>query len=401
MPQYQYEGITQTGKQVSGTVEAADDNEAKSNLRKTRIRVTAVQEKPPALRFGFLNRGVRLKDVSAFTRQFASMNSSAIPLVQSLDAIAAQTENGTLRRAVQKISADVQSGVSLAEALSRHPAIFNRLYCAMVKAGEAAGILPAILLRLADYQEKAVGIRRRIASAFAYPVLVAMVAAAALIALMTFVVPTFSTMLAELGAQLPLSTRIVIKASEIVKMWLLPAVVIAVAVSMVIVYLYRKHDRVRLSIDSLKLRLPLFGPLQKKSAVSRFSRTFGALLSGGVPIADALEITSTTAGNRVLEKGFLKALEAIRSGQPLAQPLKATGVFPPMVIQMIAVGEKSGNLPEMLVKIADYYDTEVDSAITTLTSILEPALIVIMGVFIAVVLISMYLPMFEMIGSIG
>jgi type IV pilus assembly protein PilC len=232
-------------------------------------------------------------------------------------------------------------------------------------------------------------------------VLVAMVAAAALVALMTFVVPTFSTMLAELGAQLPLSTRIVIKASEIVKMWLLPAVVIAVAVSMVIVYLYRKHDRVRFAIDSLKLRLPLLGPLQKKSAVSRFSRTFGALLSGGVPIADALEITSTTAGNRVLEKGFLKTLEAIRSGQPLAAPLKATGVFPPMVIQMIAVGEKSGNLPEMLVKIADYYDTEVDSAITTLTSILEPALIVIMGVFIAIVLISMYLPMFEMIGSIG
>ncbi len=400
MPHYQYEGITQTGKQVTGTVVAADDNEAKSSLRKTRIRVTAVQEKQPAPLTDFLSR-VRLRDVSAFTRQFASMNSSAIPLVQSLDAIAEQTENSILRRAVSKISADVQSGVSLAEALSRSPDIFNRLYCAMVRAGEAAGILPAILLRLADYQEKTVGIRRRIASAFAYPVLVALVAAAALIALMTFVVPTFSTMLAELGAQLPLSTRIVIKASEIVKTWLLPAVVIGVAVSMVIVYLYRKHDRVRLSIDSLKLRLPLFGPLQKKSAVSRFSRTFGALLSGGVPIADALEITSTTAGNRVLEKGFLKALEAIRSGQPLAQPLKATGVFPPMVIQMIAVGEKSGNLPEMLVKIADYYDTEVDSAITTLTSILEPALIVIMGVFIAVVLISMYLPMFEMIGSIG
>jgi len=401
MPHYKYEGITQNGKQVSGTVEAADDNAVKSTLRKTRIRVTAVKEKQPSLNFGFIHRGVRLKDVSAFTRQFASMNSSAIPLVQCLDAIAEQTENRTLRGAVQKISADVQSGVSLAEALSRHPAIFNRLYCTMVKAGEAAGILPAILLRLADYQEKTVGIRRRVAGAFAYPVLVAFVAAGAVVALMTFVVPTFSTMLAELGAQLPLSTRIVIKASEIVKTWLLPVVFAGTVAAILFAYMYRKFDKVRLSIDSLKLRLPLFGDLQKKSAVSRFSRTFGALLNGGVPIADALEITSTTAGNRVLEQGFLKTLEAIRSGQPLAPPLKATGVFPPMVIQMISVGEKSGQLPEMLVKIADYYDTEVDSAITMLTSILEPALIVIMGIFIALVLISMYLPMFEMVGSIG
>ncbi|MBN1128168.1 MAG: type II secretion system F family protein, partial [Chitinispirillaceae bacterium] len=309
--------------------------------------------------------------------------------------------NRILQQAVRRISADVQSGVTLAEALSRHPGIFNRLYCSMVKAGEAAGILSSVLLRLADYQEKAVAVRQRVKSAFAYPALVAVVAVGAMVALMAFVVPTFSSMLAELGAELPLSTRIVISASEVLKTWLLPAVILLTALIAGSFYLYRNNSRVRFGVDAAALKLPLFGELQKKSAVARFSRTFGALLNGGVPIADALEITSATAGNSVLEKGYLKTLDAIRSGRPLAEPLKETGVFPPMVVQMVGVGEKSGTLPEMLAKVADYYDTEVDTSITTLTSILEPAIIVVMGIFIAGVLISMYLPMFEMVGSIA
>jgi type IV pilus assembly protein PilC len=369
-------------------------------LRSERVREAIQKEKPTSPLFVFTG-GVRLKDVSAFTRQFASMISSAIPLVQSLDAITRQTENRRLREAIIKILADVQSGISLAEALSKHPKVFNPLYCAMVRAGEAAGILPAVLLRLADYQEKTVVLQRRIMSAFAYPVLVGSVSIAAVIALMTFVVPTFSSMLLELGAQLPLSTRIVIAVSDIVKTWLLPVLAVTALMVLVSMHQYRNSDRFRTAVDALKLKLPLFGGLQRKSAVSRFSRTFGALLVGGVPIADALEITSSTTGNRVLEQGFLKTLEAIRGGQPLAPPLMATGLFPPMVVQMIDVGEKSGNLPEMLAKISDYYDTEVDSAVTALTSILEPVLIVVMGIIIAAVLISMYLPMFEMIGSIG
>jgi type IV pilus assembly protein PilC len=383
-----------------------EKNEVKSSvdgkllLRSERVR-EAIQKEKPRTSFLTFTGSVRLKDVSAFTRQFASMNSSAIPLVQSLDAITEQTENRRLCEAVRKISADVQSGISLAEAFSKHPKIFNRLYCAMVRAGEAAGILPAVLLRLADYQEKTVVLKRRVMSAFAYPFLVASVAIAAVIALMTFVVPTFSSMLSELGAQLPLSTRIVIGISDIVKIWLLPVLAVAALAVLVSMHQYRNSDWFRTAVDALQLKLPLFGGLQRKSAVSRFSRTFGALLVGGVPIADALEITSSTTGNRVLEQGFLKALEAIRSGQPLAAPLKATGLFPPMVVQMIDVGEKSGNLPEMLAKISDYYDTEVDSAVTALSSILEPVLIVVMGIIIAAVLISMYLPMFEMIGSIG
>jgi type IV pilus assembly protein PilC len=400
MRKYQYTGVRYNGKRVEGAIQAASGDEAKSLLRKDRIRVTDLREKKQAGVFSFGN-SVKLKDVSAFTRQFASMNSSAIPLVQSLDAITEQTENKVLKQASQRISADVQSGVSLAEALSRHPKIFNNLYCAMVKAGEAAGILSNVLLRLADYQEKAVTVRTRVKSAFAYPALVSVVAIIALVALMTLVVPTFSSMLAELGAQLPLSTRIVISASEFLKVWLLPMALVFAVIIVTLVYLYRTNHRLKLGFDTLALKLPMFGNLQKKNAVARFSRTFGALLAGGVPIAQALEITASTAGNSLLEQGFLKTLDAIRSGRPLAEPLKETGLFPPMVIQMVGVGERSGNLPEMLAKISDYYDSEVDTAITTLISVLEPMLIVVMGVFMAGVLISMYLPMFSIVGSIG
>lgn len=400
MPHYNYQGTAQDGQKVSGSIDAPNEADVKSLLRKERIRVSEISVKTTAPAAELFN-GVGLRDVSAFTRQFASMLSASIPLVDCLEAIGAQTENKVLRATVRRIWSDVQSGVTLAEGLTRHPKIFNRLYCSMVRAGEAAGILADVLVRLADYQEKTVSVRRKVISAFAYPALVATVAAGAVIALLTFVVPTFSTMLDELGATLPLSTRVVIAVSDIARSWLTPILLIIIVLGVVMVSLYRRNKRLRLSLDALGLSIPLVGPLQKKSAVSRFARTFGSLLKGGVPIADALEITSSTAGNSVLEQGFLKALEAIRSGQSLAAPLKETGVFPPMVIQMIGVGEKSGNLPEMLAKVSDYYDAEVDSAITTLTSILEPVLIVIMGIVIAGVLISMYLPMFEMVGSIG
>jgi type IV pilus assembly protein PilC len=348
-----------------------------------------------------LTRKPGLGDISNFTRQFAAMSKVGIPLVECLEAIIQQSENKALQAVIRTVLSDVQSGVSLAEALSRHPAVFNRLYCAMIRAGESAGILSGVLLRLADYQEKTVALQRRVKSAFAYPVLVAVVAAGALIALFTFVVPTFSSMLAEIGARPPLSTRIVIGISDLVNAWLPFGVILVTGLVIASVFYYRRSEKMRYFVDSQMLKLPVIGDLRKKSAISRFGRTFGSLLSGGVPIAQALEITAGTAGNRVLEKGFLKALEAIRGGRPLADPLRETGVFPPMVVQMIAVGEKGGDLPEMLSSISDYYDSEVDTAISMLTSVLEPALIVIMGVVISGVLISMYLPMFEIIGSLG
>jgi type IV pilus assembly protein PilC len=365
-----------------------------------RIRSEVISHKASARRFSFLHKP-GLKDVSMFTRQFAAMITSGIPLVECLNAIAEQAENKSLQIKIRQLSTAVQSGVSLAEAMSRHPETFDRLYCAMVRAGEAAGILNSVLLRLADYQEKSVALQRRIKSAFAYPVLVATVAAGAIAALLIFVVPTFSSMLAELGAKPPLSTQIVIAISDIVKAWLPITMIVVVTGVFIIVHNYKRNDKLRLYVDSLMLTFPYLGKLTKKSAISRFGRTFGALLTGGVPIAQALEITASTANNRVLEGGFLKTLEAIKSGRTLSEPLRETGVFPPMVVQMIAVGEKSGNLPDMLTKISDYYDTEVDAAISTFTSVLEPALIVIMGVVIAAVLIAMYLPMFEMISVVG
>jgi type IV pilus assembly protein PilC len=400
MPRYRYQGTTQAGKRAAGAVEASSEAEAKSRLRRERIRVIEIGEKKPVRLFALSGR-VNRKHLSEFTRQFAAMSASGIPLVECLGAIAEQTENKQLQQIVVAVSSDVQAGASLAEALSRHPRAFNRLYCAMVKAGEAAGILDAIMLRLADYQEKSVALRRRITSALSYPALVMFVALGALVALFTFVVPTFSSMLSELGAKLPWSTQMVIALSDVVKTWFPAGAAIVVGLSFASVYFYTRNQKVRRRFDDLSLRMPVFGNLQKKNAVSRFARTFGALLSGGVPIAEALSITSNTAGNRVLEEGFLKTLDAIRGGQPLAQPLRETGIFPPMVIQMIAVGERSGKLPDMLAKISDYYDIEVDTAITTLTSVLEPVMIVVMGVVIAGVLISMYLPMFQMVSSLG
>ena len=347
MPIYKYTGVASSGKEVKGEISASNETEAQSLLRKDRIHVVALKEKSRPGTISFSSR-LSLKDISGFTRQFASMNAAAIPLVQCLESIEEQTENKALRSIVQRICADVQSGVSLAEALARHPKTFNRLYCSMVKAGEAAGILSDVLERLADYQEKAVAVGRRVKGAFAYPLLIAVVAIGALVALMTYVVPTFATMLAELNTALPFVTRFVIMASNIIKTWL-PIVVIAIGAGVfAILYSYRTNESARLFIDAFSLKLPLFGDLQKKSAVSRFSRTFGALLSGGVPVADALEITTTTAGNRVLEQAFLKTLEAIRVGKPLAEPLKATGIFPPMVVQMVAVGRGAGTCRQCL-----------------------------------------------------
>jgi type IV pilus assembly protein PilC len=400
MPHFQYQGTTQNGKLASGAIEAANENDARTRLRMERIRVVDICEKKSTRLFSFSGR-INRKHLSEFTRQFAAMNAAGIPLVECLGAIAEQTENRQLRTIVVAVSGDVQAGVSLADAFSRHPKAFNRLYCAMVRAGEAAGILDAILLRLAEYQEKSVALQRRITSALSYPAIVTVVAIGALIALFTFVVPTFSSMLLELNAKLPWATQLVIDFSAIIKTWFPAGAAVVIGAVFAFVYFYKRNNNFRLRCDGMTLRIPVFGDVQKKSAVSRFARTFGSLLSGGVPIAEALSITSTTAGNRMLEQGFLKTLDAIRSGQPLAQPLRETGIFPPMVIQMIAAGERSGKLPDMLSKISDYFDAEVDAAISTLTSVLEPVLIVVMGVVIAGVLISMYLPMFQMVSALG
>lgn len=348
-----------------------------------------------------LSRGVRFKDISSFTRQFAVMNSAGLPLIQCLDTILEQTDNRILKKTIQDLSSDVQAGASLADAMSRHPRIFSRLYCAMVRAGETGGILGGILVRLADYQEKAVALRRKITGAMTYPVMVSLVAAGVVMALLVFVVPAFSRMLSELGAGIPAPTRLIMDASELIKQWLPLAAGLPAAALVFLVFLYRKNENVRRAVDTVRLKVPVFGNLEKKSAVSKFSRTLGALLAGGVPLAGALEITAKTTGNLLLERTLMKTLEAIKGGRTFAATLKETGVFPPMVIQMIAVGEKTGGLPDMLARIADFYEAELNTAVTSMTAVIEPVMIVIMAVIIGAVLIAMYLPMFEMISAIG
>jgi type IV pilus assembly protein PilC len=398
MARFSYVGITTSGKQVKGELQASNKNEVISLLRKKKIRPISVKTSSFSFELPFLD-SVKLQDVSRFTRQFSAMTSAGLALVTCLDILGGQSDNKKLGASVKQVSSDIQGGSTLAEAMQKHPKIFNTLYVNMVAAGEASGSLDTVLSRLADYLEKSDALIRKIKGAMTYPVIVLCVAVAATIAMLTFVVPTFAQMFTESGGSLPLPTKIVMDISNFLQkfgpLMLLMAVGIAVAIS----YYYKTPDG-KLRIDILKLKLPVFGDLERKSSISRFSQTLSTLLTSGVTILDALSITAKTAGNKVLELGILRTLERISGGQTIAEPLKETGVFPPMVIHMIAVGEKTGDLAEMLKKISEFYQEEVDAAIEALTSIIEPIMIIVMGIVIGGILIAMYLPMFDMIGTI-
>jgi type IV pilus assembly protein PilC len=398
MPKFTYVGVTANGKQVKGEIQASSKNEVISLLRKKKLRPVSIKSASVGISLAFLDK-VKLQDVSRFTRQFSAMTAAGLPLVQCLDILSAQTENKKLSAAVKQISGDIQGGSTLADALQKHPSIFNSLYCNMISAGEASGSLDTVLLRLADYQEKAEALRRKIKGAMTYPVIVTIVAVFATAAMLTFVVPTFAQMFTDVGGSLPLPTQIIMTLSDFLKKYILLLILIA-AGAMTALFYYYKTDDGKLRIDGIKLKIPLWGDLERKSSISRFAQTLSTLLTSGVTILDALNITAKTAGNKVLEKGIMRSLERITGGMTIAEPLKETGVFPPMVIHMISVGEKTGDLAEMLKKISDFYKEEVDAAIDALTSIIEPVMIVLMGTIIGGILIAMYLPMFDMIGTI-
>jgi type IV pilus assembly protein PilC len=398
MPHYYYVGVTPTGKQVKGEIQASNKNEVISLLRKKKLRPITIKAKSFQLKLSF-GGGVKLTDLSRFTRQFAAMTSAGLPLVQCLDILSAQTENPKLAAAVKQISADIQGGSTLADALAKHKPIFNTLYCNMVAAGEASGNLDGVLNRLADYQEKADALRRKITGAMTYPVIVLIVAVGATVAMLTFVVPTFANMFTDMGGSLPTPTRIVMGISDFLQHYILLMIAALIGAVVALSYYY-KTENGKLYIDTLKLNIPVFGDLERKSSIARFSQTLSTLLNSGVTILDALDITAKTAGNKVLEKGIFRTLEKITGGLNIADPLKETGVFPPMVIHMIAVGEKTGDLAEMLKKISVFYEEEVNAAVDALTSIIEPVMIVVMGVIIGGILIAMYLPMFDMIGTV-
>jgi len=400
MGKFEYVGVSD-GRQVKGTIEAPSKADAEAQLRRKRIRVMSLKSGGLSISLPKMPSRIKLQDVSRFTRQFAAMVSAGLPLVQCLDILGAQTENKELAKSIKQVSADIQGGNNLADAMARFPKAFNTLYCNMVAAGEQSGNLDGVLNRLAEYQEKAEALRRKIKGAMTYPVIVLVVAVGAVAAMLGFVVPTFAQMFVDMGGELPLPTKIVMDLSNFLVGWGGATTAILLVTFIIALLQYYKTNKGRLYLDGLKLKLPVFGDLERKSSVSRFSQTLSTLLSSGVSILEALNITAKTAGNRVLEVGIMRTLEKIQGGLSIAEPLSETGVFPPMVIHMISVGEKTGDLSGMLKKVSEFYQEEVDAAVEALTSIIEPIMICVLGVIVGGILIAMYMPMFDMVGMVG
>ncbi len=399
MPTFVYSARPATGGDIqSGELEVKTKDEVLSFLHKQKMIPVSVREKDKGINIQ-IGTGVKTRDIVIFTRQFATMINSGLPLVQALDILAEQTENDSLRKVIQDILYDVESGHTLADALGSHPKIFSELYVNMVAAGEAGGILDTILLRLATFLEKNDALVRKIKGAMIYPGVIFTVAGLAVVILLMFVIPTFQQMFESAGVPLPLPTQIVISLSEFLQVywWALGLGII------VLIFLIRQiyqTDGGKLAIDKMLLSLPILGDLQRKAAVARFTRTLGTLVSSGVSILEGLEITAKTAGNRVIHDAVMGSRSSIAGGETIAGPLKESGVFPPMVVQMINVGEETGGLDEMLTKIADFYDEEVDAAVEALLSAMEPVMIVVLGVVVGGMIVAMYLPIFDMINAV-
>lgn len=399
MPKFIYTGVTSAGGQAKGEIEARGRTEAIGLLRKKKIRALSMKRKPMEFSLNF-SMPVKLEDISRFTRQFSAMTSAGLPLVECMDILGNQSENKTLSGAMRQVSADIQSGSALADSLAKHPKIFSSLYCNMVSAGEASGNLDGVLNRLAEYLEKADRLRRKIKGAMTYPAVLLIVASASVALMLTFVIPQFANLFTDLGGTLPAPTRLVMAMSDGLRHYFLAVVLVIVGLFAGYNWFY-KTPKGALAIDNIKLKLPVVGDMLRKSAISRFSQTLSTLLSSGISILDALSITARTAGNTVIERGIMVTIEKITGGQTIAEPLSETGLFPPMVIHMISVGEKTGDISSMLSKIAQFYEEEVDAAVDALTSVLEPIMIVVLGAVIGGLLVAMYLPMFDLIGAIG
>jgi len=400
MPLFEYKGKTIAGAAVSGALNAKNRQELERMLRKRSILVTQVIKKPSQIKLNFGKKKIKKIDISRFPRQFATMISAGLPMVQCLEILAKQSENPEMRKIIEEVKESVQSGATLSEGLSKHKRAFDDLYVNMVEAGEIGGALDVILVRLALYREKADALIRKVKGAMVYPAVVLTVALGVTFAMLVFIVPVFAKMFAGLGTELPTPTKIILGISNGLKANFLNMIVGIISLIFLFKW-YSRRPKGRLTIDKLKLKIPYMGDLIRKSSVSRFTRTLATLLSSGVSILEALEITAKTAGNMVVQNAIRKAVLSIAEGETITAPLKESGVFPPMVTQMISVGEKTGGLDEMLSKIADFYDEEVDGAVAALTSIIEPVIIVFLGIVMGGILIAMYLPMFEIIGKIS
>src|SRR5881397_1108708 len=397
MPVFQYTARTLKGELQSGEVDLPTRDDVIAHLRKNRMVVVQVRAAPKAFKLSLkFGGGIRTRDLVVMTRQFATMINAGLPLVQALDIVAKQTENKSLAEITKSVVYDVESGHTLADALRKHPKAFSDLYVNMVAAGEAGDILDTILVRLSEFLEKNDAIIRKVKGAMIYPAVIMSVAAIAIAVLLIFVIPTFQNMFASVNLELPLPTRIVIGMSSILThyWW---AIIGALGGFVFLLSRYYKTAPGRLQIDKLLLRLPVLGDVIRKSAVSRFTRTLGTLISSGVSILDGLEIT---AGNMVIHNAVMESRASIAGGETIAGPLQKSNVFPPMVISMIAVGEQTGGLDEMLSKIADFYDDEVDAAVSALLALMEPVMIVVLGVIVGGMVVAMYLPIFDMVNAV-
>jgi type IV pilus assembly protein PilC len=402
MPIFKWEGKTGKGAIKKGEMEAPNEAAIRIHLRQQNIIPTKIVSKGKEFKINlpFFKKKVNQRSIAIFTRQLATMIDAGLPLVQSLEILSQQQESKTFKNIIRVIREDVEGGSTFAGALKKHPVTFNELYTNLVVAGEEGGILDNILLRLANYIEKSEALKKKVKSALIYPATIVGVAVIVVGILMIFVIPVFETMFKTAGQNLPLPTLIVVTLSKIIKKY----VVIFIPAMVILFFILRKYYRTqngRAVVDRLLLKLPVFGSLFKKIAVARFSRTLGTLVSSGVPILDGLSIVSRTSGNRTIETAILNARASIREGETIAEPLNRSNIFPPMVIQMISVGESTGALDSMLSKIADFYEEEVDIAVANLTSLLEPFLMVFLGVVIGGVVISMYLPIFQMASAVG
>jgi type IV pilus assembly protein PilC len=369
-------------------------------LRRQQIVPITVKEKGKEIALPKLRRGINEKTLAVFTRQFSVMIDAGLPLVQCLQILGEQQDNKAFQRILLQVREDVESGSSLANAMKKHPQAFNELYVNMVAAGEAGGILDTILQRLATYIEKAARLKAQVKSAMIYPIAVISIAMLVVYVILWKVIPVFGALFTSLGAELPLPTRIVVAMSKFVGRfwWLIVGLVVAGVITL---RRYYATEQGRLVIDSILLKAPILGSVLRKIAVARFCRTLGTLLSAGVPVLESLDITARTSGNAVIERAILEVRKAVEEGKNLAEPLKTTRQFPPMVVQMISVGEATGAMDTMLGKIAEFYEDEVDTAVAGMMKLIEPILIFFLGVVVGGMVIAMYLPMFDLISKIG
>jgi type IV pilus assembly protein PilC len=401
MPVFTYQGTNKAGTKVTGERTANTKDELKASLRREQINVSKLSEKGKEFSIPSFGSGVDSKELAIFTRQFSVMIDAGLPLVQCLEILAGQQENKTFQKILNGTRASVEGGSTLSAAMKQYDKVFDALYYNMVEAGETGGILDTILQRLSSYIEKNVKLKRAVKSAMIYPIAVLGIAGGVIILLLWKVVPIFITLFNGLGVDLPLPTRIVIMMSNFVgSIYGLLILVFFVGMIFALKFWYGTPQG-RYAIDSILLKLPLIGMLLRKIAVARFTRTLGTLISSGVPILEGLDITARTSGNAVVERAITQTRKAVEAGRSLVEPLKETDVFPGMVTQMIGVGEQTGAMDAMLQKIADFYEDEVDAAVKDLLTAMEPIMIVVLGVVVGGIVISMYLPLFSLIGKLA